>query len=58
VLAGTTDTTIVFVTPDNKSSLFTTVKGPLSAPAMDDNSVRAAPWQGFPMPPAFNQGNR
>jgi uncharacterized protein involved in outer membrane biogenesis len=58
VLVGTTDTTIVFVTPDNKSSLFTTVKGPLSAPAMDDNSVRAAPWQGFPKPAAPNQGNR
>jgi hypothetical protein len=54
VLAGTTDTTIAFVTPDNMSSLFTTVKGPLSGPAMNDNSVRAAPWQGFSKPPAGN----
>jgi hypothetical protein len=58
VLAATTDTTIVFVTPDNKTSHFTTVKGPLSAPALDNNSVRAAPWQGFPIPAATNQGNR
>jgi hypothetical protein len=54
VLAGTTDTTIAFVTPDNMSSLFTTVKGPLSAPAMNDNSVRAAPWQGFSKSPSAN----
>lgn len=54
VLAGTTDTTIAFVTPDNTSSLFTTVKGPLSAPAMGDNPVRAAPWQGFPKPTGPN----
>jgi AsmA family/AsmA-like C-terminal region len=54
VLAGTTDTTIAFVTPDNMSSLFTTVKGPLSAPAMNDNSVRAVPWQGFSKPPSAN----
>ena len=54
VLAGTTDTTIAFVTPDNMSSLFTTVKGALSAPAMNDNSVRAAPWQGFAKAPSAN----
>jgi hypothetical protein len=54
VSAGTTDTTIAFVTPDNMSSLFTTVKGPLSAPAMNDNSVRAAPWQGFSKSPSAN----
>ena len=54
VLAGTTDTTIAFVTPDNMSSLFTTVTGPLSAPAMNDNSVTAAPWKGFSTPPTAN----
>ena len=47
VSAGTTSTTIAFVTPDNMSSLYTVVQGPLSAPAMNDSQVTSAPWKGF-----------